>query len=330
MPSKHKPTLSIVIPSHNRARDMIQVLDDLKHQTVQPFEIVITDDQSDPKELTIIKAYIKKHGRHIRFYENKKNLGLAGNSNEAVRHARGTHVTIVNNDDRVSPYFVERILAAIATYPSFNIYMTNAIGMTEEKQMVGDYRLRNTSGIISKKTGISHLWTWYFTNLITISGSTFYKTPYKKAHPFNTKYGNEADLDCAMMFLTTEDIMYIDESIYFVRMHSDQTSRKIRQTDEKLVRNITTCLTIYESYQSNKKQVWLYLEKIKGIHIIQLAYKYHYSYAKITQILKIKSMSEFALCTLTIPWFIAAFYLRIFSFHLRKPQYKRYAPPDIQ
>jgi glycosyltransferase involved in cell wall biosynthesis len=330
MPSKSNPTLSIVIPSHNRALDLIQVLDDLRRQTAPPFEIVVNDDCSDATELKLIKRYVQKYAHQIRFYENKKNLGLAGNSNEAVRRARGMYVTIVNNDDRVSPYYVERILAAIRTYAGFNVYTTNAIGMTEEKQMVGDYRIKSVTGIIHKKTGISHLWNWYFTNLITISGASIYRTSYKKSHPFNIKYGNEADLDCAMMFLATEDIMYIDESIYFVRMHHDQTSRKIRLSDEKLIKNITTCMSIYQSYPSHKKHVWLYLQKVKGIHIIQLAYKYHYSYSKIKKILKIKSTKEFAQCAFTIPWFVAAFYLRIFSFHLRKPQYKRYAPPDIQ
>jgi GT2 family glycosyltransferase len=133
--SARRPKLSIVIPSHNRGHDMVQVLIDLERQTMPPFEIVITDDKSDPKELKIITDHLRTSKNSIRFYKNKSALRLAGNANEAVSRAKGEYVTIVN--DTKTPQIIQsdtlhidegNILVSPAIQPgsaySFNIFST--------------------------------------------------------------------------------------------------------------------------------------------------------------------------------------------------------------
>ncbi len=332
MPAKHHlkaPTLSLCIPSYNRADDIIQVLKDLQQQTVPPYEIVVNDDCSDEKDVKKIKAFLKTMPQ-VKWYENKKNKRLAGNCNEAVKRAKGEYVSLVNNDDRVSPRYVELILKSIQQYPGYNAYMTNAIGITEEKQIVGDYRLIRKNGVIEKKTGIRHLYNYYFLNLISISGATFYKTSYIKSVLFDERYGNEADLDFALKMLATIDIMYIDLPIYFVRMHSDSTSRKIRLETDRLIGNITNCMKIFRSYKSHKKQVPLYIERVQAMYVLQLLYKYRFSVNRVKKILKISSNRELIVSTLMIFWLVGAFSLRKLSVTLHRPNYVAFSPEDIQ
>lgn len=323
------PTLSLCIPSYNRADDIIQVLKDLKAQTVSPYEIVINDDCSEERDVKKIKAFLKTMPQ-VKWYANKKNKRLAGNCNEAVKRARGEYVALVNNDDRVSPRYVELILESIRKYPGHNAYMTNAVGITEEKKIVGDYRLYRKSKVIPKKTGIRHLFNYYFLNLITISGASFYKTTYIKRVLFDVQMGNEADLDFAMKLLATEDIMYVDVPIYFVRMHSDSTSRKIRLETDRLIDNITRCLTIYRSYKGHKKHVSLYIERVQAMYILQLLYKYRFSVSRVKKILKISSYWEFLISTLMIPWLLGAFFIRTQSAKMYRSKYLSFAPEDLR
>lgn len=326
---KQAPTLSLCIPSYNRADDIIQVLKDLQKQTVAPYEIVINDDCSDERDVKKIKAFLKTMPS-VKWYANKKNKRLAGNCNEAVKRAKGEYVALVNNDDRVSPRYVEEIMAAIQTYPGFNAYMTNAIGITEEKALAGDYRLYRSDSVIAKKTGIRHLFAYSFFNLISISGAAFYKTAYIQKVLFDETRGNEADLDFAMKMLATIDIMYVDKAIYFVRMHSESTSRMIRMEESKLLDNIQRCITIYSSYPSHKKNVPLYTQRIKGMYILQLLVKYRFSLKRTKDVLDIPSYTQFILCATTIPWLILTYYLRRFTALARKKKYLSSAPADIQ
>lgn len=326
--NKKHPTLSLCIPSYNRADDIIQVLKDLQAQTIAPYEIVINDDCSDEKDVKKIKAFLKTMPQ-VKWYANKTNKRLAGNCNEAVKRAKGDYVALVNNDDRVSPHYVECIYQAIKQYPGYNCYMTNAIGITEDKEIVGDYRLYRRSQAILKKTGITHLFRYYFFNLISISGAAFYQTAYIQKILFNESRGNEADLDFAMKMLATIDIMYVDIPIYFVRMHSDSTSRKIRLEEKKLVDNIQRCLRIYFSYPSHPENIWLYKERIYGLYILQLMAKYRYSKRKTMSILKIPSDALFFRSVCTIPWLLGAYAVRRLSVSLHKSYYAQYAPNDI-
>lgn len=323
-PNPRAPRISLCIPNYNRGHDLLKVVADCMNQTVEPFEILIQDDRSSPEELKIIKKGLKLK-KNMSFGINKKNLGLAGNVNAVIKQAKGDYVAVVNNDDRVSRYYVEAITNAVTKYPGYNVYTTNGMGMIGDK-VVGDYRLFTKDTIIKKCDGVRSLWRHYFLNLITISGTSFYKTSYIKRNLFEVKYGNEADLDNALKMLANEDIVYVDMPVYYVRMHADQESTKIRATPERLKKYIQKCLLIYGKYAQRFNTVPNFMSRVKGIYLFQLTYKYHYSMKTIKKLLNIKSNRELAEVTGTVPEMLARYVQKQIAFKLRYKSYERYFP----
>jgi len=299
MPKKNKLIrLSLCIPNYNRAYDLLRVIEDIKAQTVKPYEVIIVDDISDKKNTAIIKKRLKLEP-HMKYSVNKKNQGLAGNANIAISKSRGDYSVIISNDDRLSPHFVEEVMRALKKYPNYNVYTTNAIGITDKHGIVGDYRFYRKDAVIKKGVGARHMWKYFFISMITVSGATIYKTSYKKTHPFYKPYNNEADLDNALTFLSTQDVMFIDKPIYYVRMHQDQESTKIRLDKKKLLDNVTRCLHIYAKHKALQKTIPNYMAHMKAVYLLQLGGKYRLSIKEINQILKIKSIKE---------WFIVLRY----------------------
>lgn len=325
MPSKNSPRISLCIPNYNRAEDLLVVVEDCKNQTVSPFEIIIQDDKSAPDQLNIVKKGLKLT-KNMRFYTSRVNRGLAGNTNHVIKRARGDYLAIINNDDRISKYYVEEMLNAIRTYPDRNVYTTNGMALNRRGELVGDYRINRGDRLFSKGDAIRVLWQRYFFSIITISGTTFYKTSFIKENLFVEKYVNEADLYNSLRFLSREEVVYIDKPIYYVRLHPDQESIKNKLTEQRLERYITNCVSIYHSGARQNSSVPQYLTKVKGVYFLQLFIKYRYDLDRIKRLLKIHSNTELALIMSTIPGFILNMIQKLLLFRAYRGGYQKFVP----
>ena len=76
------------------------------NQTDQGFELIVSDDLSSDDSLEIVK---KICGNRATVYLNQsgQNLGLAGNWNRCVELSSGSWVTILHQDDLLTPVFFE-------------------------------------------------------------------------------------------------------------------------------------------------------------------------------------------------------------------------------
>ncbi len=319
------PKISICIPNYNRADNLKELLLDCLDQTISPYEIIVQDDSVDESEIKSIRTVVKQF-KDVRYYRNVKNLGLVQNVNRVITKATGDYITIVNNDDRLSKHYVQEIQSYVSKYKDFNVFTSNALAITDDGKVFADYRLFNKDKIILKKNGIRHLWNNYFLNLISVSGATIYKRRYLQDTLFETKYGNESDLNNALNLLCTQDIFYIDKPIYYVRLNQKNTSVEIRSDRKQLVKYISRCLYIYESYKKDFNSVPSYLIKPKTVFFLQLLVKYRFKYSDVKVLLKINNPVELALIIINIPSYLFHYYMRVFTFRFREEKFRKYFP----
>lgn len=90
------PRFTVAIPTHdmqNKRFFLKRNLDALWNQTLQDFEIVVTDNSDDD----VIKTICEYYGG-IKYFRNP-NKGMAQNTNEAIRRSRGQLIKIIYLDD---------------------------------------------------------------------------------------------------------------------------------------------------------------------------------------------------------------------------------------
>lgn len=93
---KKKPFFSIVVPTYNRVSDLQFALYCVLRQSFSDYEIVISDNCStDNTENTINKLKNKK----IRYFRNRKNIGMILNQKKAIEYAKGEYVFLHGDDD---------------------------------------------------------------------------------------------------------------------------------------------------------------------------------------------------------------------------------------
>jgi glycosyltransferase involved in cell wall biosynthesis len=114
------PQVSIAIAAYNRAHLIDRTLDSLLRQTVQDFEIVISDDASPDGTGEVCERYAAADPR-VRYFRNEDRLGLGGNCSRVLSMTRGEFVILAGDDDIYEPNFLERLLAEMRRFPSLSL-----------------------------------------------------------------------------------------------------------------------------------------------------------------------------------------------------------------
>ena len=104
--------LSVVIPVYNTDPAMLSaLLDTLAAQSYANFEAVLYDGCSNrPETLSLLRGLTDPRFRVIRGEENR---GISGNTNAAIRLARGEYVALCDHDDLLAPDALWRAAEAI-------------------------------------------------------------------------------------------------------------------------------------------------------------------------------------------------------------------------
>ncbi|MDQ7849524.1 MAG: glycosyltransferase family A protein [Armatimonadota bacterium] len=101
------PTLSVIIPTYNRAELLPRVLENLVRQDLPPelYEVLVVDDGSTDETPSLVGARAAVDGR-IRLLRWPENRGRSAARNEGVRQARGEIVVFIDSDVLVRPDFL--------------------------------------------------------------------------------------------------------------------------------------------------------------------------------------------------------------------------------
>ena len=108
-----QPTISVVIPTYNRARFLGKAVASVRAQTYPCFEIVIVDDGSTDDTAQVVATL----GAGIR-YISQANAGPAAARNFGIQEARGDLVAFLDTDDRWLPEKIARQVAILQTEPA--------------------------------------------------------------------------------------------------------------------------------------------------------------------------------------------------------------------
>lgn len=95
--------------TYNGGKYICEQMDSIMNQTIQDFELVISDDGSTDDTVSILKGYALKDER-IQVYLNEKNLGFKKNFENAISKSTGDFVALCDQDDIWLPDHLEILL----------------------------------------------------------------------------------------------------------------------------------------------------------------------------------------------------------------------------
>lgn len=116
------PTVSVIIPTYNRAAVVTEAIDSVLAQTFRDFELIVVDDGSTDDTRDRLAAY----GERIRLI-CQENHGVSHARNVGIRAARGQYIALLDSDDLWLPKKLDTQVAAMTAQPDIPLCHTEEI-----------------------------------------------------------------------------------------------------------------------------------------------------------------------------------------------------------
>lgn len=129
----YRPMISILTPVFNtREDDLVRCIESVLSQTYGNWELCMADGESDrPYIKKIIEKYAAKDNR-IKTAFLPMNLGIAGNSNEAVNIATGDYAALLDHDDMLAPFALHEVVRLLNEDPGLDFIYSDEDKVTEK------------------------------------------------------------------------------------------------------------------------------------------------------------------------------------------------------
>jgi len=156
--------LSVALVTRNRPESLNRCLESLRRQSIQPYEIVISDD-SEPDRVHEIQEVANRWDCR---YVAGPRQGLYANRNYAALACKGTHIRTMDDDHLFPPGHMEQCLEAVQSDPK-SIWTTGEVLFIEGKYHEGTL----TAGQLAP-SGVSESVKDVNDNWAIADGSTIY------------------------------------------------------------------------------------------------------------------------------------------------------------
>lgn len=90
--------VSVIIPTYNRARELLRALDSVEAQREEPTEVIIVDDGSTDATFQVVKEFSGKSRLEIR-YHFQPNRGPAAARNAGIARSACQYLAFLDSDD---------------------------------------------------------------------------------------------------------------------------------------------------------------------------------------------------------------------------------------
>jgi glycosyltransferase involved in cell wall biosynthesis len=112
LPVTGLPTVSVVIPTYNRASCLGRALQSALRQSLKNLELIVVDDGSTDNSESIVRSF---NDPRVRYVQQARNAGAAAARNTGVAQARGEFIAFLDSDDEWLLSKLEKQVSALRT-----------------------------------------------------------------------------------------------------------------------------------------------------------------------------------------------------------------------
>ena len=166
------PLVTIAIPTYNRSNGYLrEALGSALAQDYGALEIVVVDNASTDATPEYVRSVVDERLRYVR---NEQNLGVNGNFNACLEHARGDYFLLLHDDDRIDPDFVTCCMEALAGYAGAEL---PGFIQTGTRRMNADGSTRGERRNTSRSSSVADLvLAWFDQRTSLFFCSTLFRT----------------------------------------------------------------------------------------------------------------------------------------------------------
>jgi glycosyltransferase involved in cell wall biosynthesis len=136
------PKVSVCIPTYNRANLLPYAVNSVLSQTYTDFELIICDDGSTDNTSEIVGKW---DDPRIRYIKQPVNGGRSRNMRSGFEAACGNYFIKFDDDDAITPEFLEKTVAVLDNEPSIDFVCTNHWIINQNNERIESATKENSS-----------------------------------------------------------------------------------------------------------------------------------------------------------------------------------------
>lgn len=225
------PLVSVIIPTFNRERAVVNAIESALAQTYPALEVIVVDDGSTDGTPRVFAGY---GGRITGF--RKENGGCSSARNYGIRRARGSFIALLDSDDVWFPRKIEKQMAALMNNPAAGLSICD---MEYRDEATG---LRSFSRLRSVIPADGHILASVLKlPPITCSYMVLRREVFEVAGYFDEKFFTANDFDLMLRVCSRFAVAVVNEPLLRYHRSRNSVSRRVSSGNrlralDKLVR----------------------------------------------------------------------------------------------
>jgi glycosyltransferase involved in cell wall biosynthesis len=230
------PTVSVIIPTYNRAEAVQRTLDSVFAQTFEDFEVVVVDDASDDDTATAVESY---DDDRLTFIQHETNRGGSVARNTGIEAANGTYLAFLDSDDEWRPRKLETQVATlerrsddwVAAYCGVDVVPESDPGLVKRVATALFSRRRDTEGAEGGEELVRDVLT---DDLHTSAGSTLLVRAdvVRAIDGFDESFDRFQDSEFLIRVLQQGKLAYVDEPLVRRFESGNPSASELEAADE--------------------------------------------------------------------------------------------------
>lgn len=127
-----KPFFSVIIPTYNRKKRVLNAIESVLKQTFIDFELIVVDDGSTDGTKDVIAPIIDTRIKYL----YQKNSGAPVARNAGIKAAQGDYISFLDSDDIFLPEKLEKVYQEIQKFPTESILISSHRRVKADKSSI--------------------------------------------------------------------------------------------------------------------------------------------------------------------------------------------------
>lgn len=235
-------TVTILIPTLNRARFLGQAIDSVLKQTYSDLILTILDNASTDDTKAVVQSFSDPR---IGYICNKHQLSMIENWNQAIKLCDSDYVCILGDDDRLFPQFLEKSLTAINSYPSVGFTFSHCNKVDSSGNFMQRWGYNFPPCGLMRGHDYLELTLKHRCCLTNSSTVLIRKSVLDSVGFFQSEYSsNTFDFNLWIRIASQFDTYFIDEVLADYRIHEQQISERHWRTPNSPTGSLGTTLEL--------------------------------------------------------------------------------------
>lgn len=225
----HSPWLSVIMPTYNGADYVSAALESIAIQQDKDIEVIVLDDGSTDRTVSIIKTYV--HRFSLRIVEGKHTGNWVTNTNIGLSLAQGEYISCLHQDDFWLAGRLKTLRPLLAATPSVSMALHPSWYVDGQGRRLGLWRcpLSHAQQPLNSAMVIEHL---LVQNFISMPAPIFKRERAIAVGGMDESLWYTADWDLWLKLASIGEVLYVSNPLSCFRVHPcSQTAKSTGKTD---------------------------------------------------------------------------------------------------